>query len=384
MADYIAICLLLCLALASCVEGSVNSCEDIDPTACSEMAKQNANLCFDTILSQTACPKLCGNCPMTCYNCNTTNTDVSSCNTVTCDKNKMCMVKMIQSTRTGQKRYTLGCEAEKVCDGGRKRTLHSRSVKIDCCDNDLCNTPLATKTSTSPPKTTSTSTSTTTTTTTPSTTTMPSTTASSTAVPTTVTNLKSSACSRDIIIMMDQSIPYSFGNRTVCNFLMQLVKTMDIGVNSTQVALSSFDSSSVNSHWELDRYIDPFSLSVAIATLSLQDAGITPDIYQPVHDLYTKYGILQPNGQYGDRRNVLDVAIIITGSFVNSHSLNTVRYRSNLLKTFMSVITIGIGGVDHQTLGVIAKDSNHALYINQLAELNGSNFQRKVLNLFCS
>ncbi|XP_053402221.1 fibropellin-1-like isoform X5 [Mercenaria mercenaria] len=161
MTDYVKICYLLLFALVSSVEGSGYSCEDIDPAACAQMAKQNANLCSEPILSQTACPKLCGKCPITCYNCNTTSPDISSCNTVTCDKNKLCMVKMVKSTRTGHIRYSLGCASDTVCDGGRKRAQHdrqSRSVKIDCCDDDLCNTPLATTLSTTASTTTSTTT----------------------------------------------------------------------------------------------------------------------------------------------------------------------------------------------------------------------------------
>ncbi|XP_045212243.2 uncharacterized protein LOC123563476 isoform X2 [Mercenaria mercenaria] len=105
------------------------------------MATQNTNMCSDSVLATTVCPNYCNRCPMTCYNCNISTADVSACNTVTCSNNKVCMIKEIKSMRTGQHRYTLGCETEAVCDGERKRSLESRSVHIDCCVQDLCNNP---------------------------------------------------------------------------------------------------------------------------------------------------------------------------------------------------------------------------------------------------
>ncbi|XP_053386511.1 uncharacterized protein LOC128550781 [Mercenaria mercenaria] len=103
------------------------------------MATQNANMCSDPTLRTTACPKYCNNCPLSCYNCTLSSPDVSMCNTVTCGNDQACMMKDVKPLSGGKHSYTLGCEQKTVCDGNRKRFLHSRSVFIDCCLSDLCN-----------------------------------------------------------------------------------------------------------------------------------------------------------------------------------------------------------------------------------------------------
>ncbi|XP_060557015.1 neurogenic locus notch homolog protein 1-like [Ruditapes philippinarum] len=143
MAYYLLLAILLFAALTS-VDGTGSSCDDIDSQACAQMGKENPNLCSETIISMSACPKFCGNCPTACYNCNTTHFDRSACNTVTCNKDEICMVKTIKSSRNGHTNYMLGCATSTYCATGSKREIRSRSLSIDCCNNDLCNMPQTT------------------------------------------------------------------------------------------------------------------------------------------------------------------------------------------------------------------------------------------------
>ncbi|XP_053385764.1 uncharacterized protein LOC128550549 [Mercenaria mercenaria] len=117
----------------SVVDGTGNACEDIDHQACVAMAMQNAKLCDEPMFAQTACPKYCNNCPTSCYSCNISSHDVSSCNTVTCGRDQVCMDETIP-TRNGH-RHILGCESRAMCTQNQPGTLR-------CCTDDLCNMPV--------------------------------------------------------------------------------------------------------------------------------------------------------------------------------------------------------------------------------------------------
>ncbi|XP_060599278.1 uncharacterized protein LOC132752893 isoform X2 [Ruditapes philippinarum] len=122
---------------------SQEECSDIDHNACVVMASQNAKMCSDPVLAATACPVYCNKCPtrLTCYNCSFSNPNANTCKTVSCQTDEVCMVREIKPTFNGSTTYNVGCEKKLVCDGQKKRSIHSRSVYIDCCLTDLCNLP---------------------------------------------------------------------------------------------------------------------------------------------------------------------------------------------------------------------------------------------------
>ncbi|XP_060581132.1 neurogenic locus notch homolog protein 1-like [Ruditapes philippinarum] len=436
------------------------------------MAKQNLNLCSEPVLSQSACPKFCGKCPTTCYNCNITSPDVSSCNTVTCDKNTMCLVEMRKITKTGQVKYSLGCATKHFCDNGVKRELDSRSLTIDCCDKDLCNVPLATTLASTKQTTTATPTPAST-----ATTTITQTTTETTVVTkalnvchniscvhgtckqfgtvfycvcqqewtgrtcnspnycvsrpcqhgyctnnllsykcicstgymgnhcdkvidycasnpcvhghctNNLTTFKCSCsygyegtrcekiCSRDLLVMIDLSL---LNYLSTVHFLQNLVNKMQIGSNGVLMEVASFADSSVHNRWRLISYTSKSRLISEIRNQLYHSVKLPPpDIYAPVHSLN-----MQGTSRIGDRANVPDVALIITGPF--RHTYYNVKYEAEKTNINIPITTIGVGNVNTQMLGSIAKNSAHALTVGRVDDLVDNAFVDKVLNLLCS
>jgi hypothetical protein len=101
-----------------------------------------------------------------------------------------------------------------------------------------------------------------------------------------------------------------------------------------------------------------------------------PDIYAPVHSLNT-----QGYRGNGDRSNVPDVPLIITGPFNNNY--HNVAYESKAINSYIPLITIGVGNANTQVLRSIAKDSAHALSVRTISDLVDNAFVDKVLNLIC-
>ncbi|XP_045180045.2 uncharacterized protein LOC123539470 isoform X2 [Mercenaria mercenaria] len=212
--------IIVCLLLSS-AKGTGQSCEDIDHDACVAMATQNANLCSDPVLAKSACPHYCNNCPMTCYSCNTTVPDITLCNTVTCSNNEICMWKEVTRLDHRNHHYVFGCATKAYCNDERKRDIHSRSIVINCCLNDLCNKPV------------------------------PTTTMSATST-TRITTPPFPVCPRDIIVMVDHSDAGVAYYPEIKSFLSDLVKTMRIGPNNTKVSLASFGRMYTHIEWLLD------------------------------------------------------------------------------------------------------------------------------------
>ncbi|KAL4239368.1 hypothetical protein ACF0H5_000185 [Mactra antiquata] len=125
----IGIFLLLMRSSYNVVNGA--SCQDIDHTACLNLAKQNSNICSDPTLAMNVCPQYCGQCPLVCYSCPPSTGNTTSCNIVTCAKGE-------------------------VCANSRKRSFDGTNIKTErsltfmaCCDTDLCNIPSVFDTTTS-------------------------------------------------------------------------------------------------------------------------------------------------------------------------------------------------------------------------------------------
>jgi hypothetical protein len=91
---------------------------------------------------------------------------------------------------------------------------------------------------------------------------------------------------------------------------------------------------------------------------------------------------MQGTSRIGDRANVPDVALIITGPF--RHTYYNVKYEAEKTNINIPITTIGVGNVNTQMLGSIAKNSAHALTVGRVDDLVDNGFVDKVLNLLCS
>jgi hypothetical protein len=77
-----------------------------------------------------------------------------------------------------------------------------------------------------------------------------------------------------------------------------------------------------------------------------------------------------------------DVALIITGPFgISNYNVKSMADRTN---DYIPITTIGVGNVNTQMLGSIAKNSAHALTVGKESDLVDNAFVDKVLNLLCS
>ncbi|XP_045180044.2 uncharacterized protein LOC123539470 isoform X1 [Mercenaria mercenaria] len=347
--------IIVCLLLSS-AKGTGQSCEDIDHDACVAMATQNANLCSDPVLAKSACPHYCNNCPMTCYSCNTTVPDITLCNTVTCSNNEICMWKEVTRLDHRNHHYVFGCATKAYCNDERKRDIHSRSIVINCCLNDLCNKPV------------------------------PTTTMSATST-TRITTPPFPVCPRDIIVMVDHSDAGVAYYPEIKSFLSDLVKTMRIGPNNTKVSLASFGRMYTHIEWLLDRKNNTKqSLLNAIQQFQPYSRRLSPnDIannINPVSHLVLNTHI-HLSERDGNRPQFPNIVILITASGVGHGSLNTtITWANGLHKKYNQTVTIGIGNTDHRQLEIIATDTRHAFFVDSGKDL--PSLEHQVMNLICS
>ncbi|XP_060581133.1 uncharacterized protein LOC132737802 [Ruditapes philippinarum] len=184
------------------------------------------------------------------------------------------------------------------------------------------------------------------------------------------------ACSRDVLVKIDQTLLSNYYVPSTRQFLQKLVSKMQIGSNGIYMGVSTFYESGVAFGWGLGWNTNKISLLSSIGHLQHQPMSGLPDIFQPVHSLY-----IHATGGHDGRYDVPDVALIITGPFKNSQYSS--KSESDRINTVMPIVTIGVGNVNTQMLRSIAKDSSHALNVRSVNDLVDNDFVDKVLNILC-
>jgi hypothetical protein len=137
-------------------------------------------------------------------------------------------------------------------------------------------------------------------------------------------------------------------------------------------------------HWTIFSYKDKYMLATNIGVLNLHQINTSPDISIALNYLIQKYNnVKQVTGTTGERPDVPDVALIITGSTSDrgQHSPNSVRYLLAQLNSFnnVSTILVGVANVDRR----VAQGIGHSLYVNQVSDLSANSFYKNVLDLIC-
>ncbi|XP_060596755.1 uncharacterized protein LOC132750737 [Ruditapes philippinarum] len=185
-------------------------------------------------------------------------------------------------------------------------------------------------------------------------------------------------CNRDVLVRIDQSLLNYIDDQSTVQFLQNLVNKVQIGSNGVLMEVSVFAESRIYYRWALSSNTYKSGLLSAIGNLPNQQVMYSslPDIYAPVHSIYT-----QRYSGNGDRSNVPDVPLIITGQFQNNY--HNVKHESDAINSYIPLITIGVGNANTQVLRSIAKDSAHALSVRTISDLVDSAFVDKVLNLIC-
>lgn len=167
------------------------------------------------------------------------------------------------------------------------------------------------------------------------------------------------------------------------NFVKRVIARFNVGASATHIGAVQF-STYGSVQFYLDQYYSQAGLSAAVDAVTYvgQRTNIADALELARTQIYQASGSFSSATEVrGDRRNVVNIVILITDGIPNERESETLN-QAQLLKSIATVVSVGItDAVDRTLLAQIASQSNLVLFIDDFAGLDSQLDQ--LLQLAC-